>query len=168
MIFPLSRPQKDLNEDELAKYAGCNLFTQTPEIRNWLVEVKPGEAFTIGSYAYLDGARHVQVSLAMDAIIKGVMDKREQVSLAYLCSPTDCFVIPDKARAASIHHRQSSPLIQRLLRTFGKFSDNAQPEVITEKNKSYSLCDGIVVAQGPNYALAKRIQHWRAMLARER
>ena len=28
--------------------------------------------------------------------------------------------------------------------------------------------DGISVAQGPNYALAKRIQHWRAIVARER
>jgi hypothetical protein len=27
------------------------------------------------------------------------------------------------------------------------------------------LVDGIIVAQGPNYALAKRLQHWRAMWA---
>lgn len=30
----------------------------------------------------------------------------------------------------------------------------------------FYINDGIVVQQGPNYALAKRIQHWRAMLAR--
>jgi hypothetical protein len=30
----------------------------------------------------------------------------------------------------------------------------------------FFINDGIVVAQGPNYALAKRLQHWRAMLAR--
>jgi len=28
----------------------------------------------------------------------------------------------------------------------------------------FNIVDGIVVAQGPNYALAKRLQHWRAML----
>jgi len=28
------------------------------------------------------------------------------------------------------------------------------------------LVDGIVVEQGPNYALAKRMQHWRAIVAR--
>jgi len=28
------------------------------------------------------------------------------------------------------------------------------------------LVDGITVAQGPNYALAKRMQHWRAIVAR--
>jgi hypothetical protein len=32
------------------------------------------------------------------------------------------------------------------------------------KESGYALVDGIVVAQGPNYALAKRIQHWRAMV----
>ncbi len=30
----------------------------------------------------------------------------------------------------------------------------------------FYINDGIVVQQGPNYALAKRLQHWRAMLAR--
>ena len=39
---------------------------------------------------YLDGAKHVQVSLAMDAIMAGVMEKRKNISLGFLCSPTDC------------------------------------------------------------------------------
>lgn len=29
-------------------------------------------------------------------------------------------------------------------------------------------CTGISVAQGPNYALAKRMQHWRAIIARSK
>ena len=29
------------------------------------------------------------------------------------------------------------------------------------------IVDGLSVAQGPNYALAKRLQHWRAMIAYE-
>jgi len=31
---------------------------------------------------------------------------------------------------------------------------------------TYGIVDGLVIAQGPNYALAKRLQHWRCMLAR--
>ena len=33
-----------------------------------------------------------------------------------------------------------------------------------ESGKSIKLVDGLSVAQGPNYALAKRIQHWRAQI----
>jgi hypothetical protein len=32
---------------------------------------------------------------------------------------------------------------------------------------AYGLVDSIVVEQGPNYALAKRLQQWRALLARD-
>ena len=43
---------------------------------------------------------------------------------------------------------------------------NAVEPVTSDDGKTFFINDGIVVAQGPNYALAKRIQHWRAMLAR--
>ena len=65
----------------------------------------PGRWFThVGHpcrrYAYLDGAKHVQVSLAMDAIMAGVSEKRD-VNLAFLCSPTDAFTIQPEAAAAA-------------------------------------------------------------------
>ena len=34
-------------------------------------------------------------------------------------------------------------------------------------DSNFSYVDAIVVAQGPNYALAKRMQHWRAIVARD-
>ena len=40
------------------------------------------------------------------------------------------------------------------------------PAVKGEDGQEYYINDGIVLPQGPNYALAKRLQHWRAMLAR--
>lgn len=63
MTFPLSAPQATVGNDisALAKAAGCNLFTHTPEIRNWLIDVAPGKPLVIGGYAYLDSAAHVQV-----------------------------------------------------------------------------------------------------------
>lgn len=36
-----------------------------------------------------------------------------------------------------------------------------------DDGEDFYLVDGIVGRQGPNYALAKRIQHWRAVVARE-
>jgi hypothetical protein len=38
--------------------------------------------------------------------------------------------------------------------------------VKTIDGREISFVDGIVVPQGPNYALAKRMQHWRAIVAR--
>lgn len=39
--FPLKKPQSEIKDDaELFKNAGCNLFTQTPEIANWISSVE--------------------------------------------------------------------------------------------------------------------------------
>jgi hypothetical protein len=43
---------------------------------------------------------------------------------------------------------------------------NALPTVKTRDGKDLSIVDGLSVVQGPNYALAKRMQHWRAVVAR--
>ena len=57
--------------------------------------------FVVGSYAYLDGALHVQVSLAMDAICKELSEKRG-ATLCYLCTPTDAHLIPEEANKAAL------------------------------------------------------------------
>lgn len=105
ITFPLSVDPKtiDLNdEDALCAVAGCNLFTHTPMIRDWLLQLKPGKPFTVGCYAYLDGALHVQVSLAMDAIVRDLSEKRPNTSVAYLCTPTDLHLIPKEAYDAQV------------------------------------------------------------------
>jgi len=44
---------------------------------------------------------------------------------------------------------------------------NAKRQIKSKDGEhSYGICDGLAIAQGPNYALAKRLQHWRCMLAR--
>jgi hypothetical protein len=51
----------------------------------------------------------------------------------------------------------------------GGFKKNAMPVVVAEggpdAGDSYYLTDGLVSLQGPNYALAKTVQMWRAMIA---
>lgn len=41
---------------------------------------------------------------------------------------------------------------------------NALKPVKADNGENFYMVDGIVNRQGPNYALAKRIQHWRAMV----
>ena len=103
MTFPLKQEQSTLkSDDELYANAGCNLFTHTPMIRDWLMNLYPGKGFTVGSYAYLNGALHVQVSLAMDAITRDLSEKRPGTSLAYLCTPTDLHLVPKESWDASV------------------------------------------------------------------
>jgi Protein tyrosine phosphatase-like protein, PTPLA len=105
MTFPLKKEQTKLKTDEeLFAEAGCNLFTHTPMIRDWLMDLYKGKKFTVGSYAYLNGALHVQVSLAMDAITRDLSEKRAGTSLAYLCTPTDLHLVPKEAWDASIQN----------------------------------------------------------------
>jgi len=169
LIFPLKKAQKGLNDQELAQNAGCNLFTQCPEIKNWLLEVEPDKRLIIGGYAYLDGARFVKVAMAMDAIIQGVIAKRKDTALAFLCSPTDVFVTAEPARQAMVKNRKAAPWWQNLISALSRrkfLVNNARLQINAKDGKTrYCVVDGLVVAQGPNYALAKRLQHWRCMLA---
>ena len=110
ITFPMTKEQTACkDDDELYAVSGCNLFTETPKIRDWLVGLYPDKPFTVGSYAYLNGALHVQVSLAMDAICRDLCDKRKGTSLAYLCTPTDLHLIPKEAHdAAAMNYKEFS------------------------------------------------------------
>jgi len=173
ITFPLSKPQSEILQagECLEKYAGCNLFTQLPSIARWLGTAQKDKPVTVGAYAYLDGARHVQVSLAMDAIINEMIKTRgaNNVSLAYLCTPTDCHVITQAAYEASLENYNSWSPVNLLIKLSPFFwtslVKNALPPVKAENGQLFYIVDGVVNRQGPNYILAKRIQHWRAMLA---
>ena len=171
LTFPMSKKQSECKDlDEICGAAGCNLFTQTPAIRDWLLELYPGSPLVVGSYAYLDGALHVQVSLAMDAICRDLSEKRK-ASLAYLCTPTDLHVITEEAHKASLveYEAYSRRPFCMFMRFFSKnfLKKNAiNPIASDDGSHTHHVVDGLSVAQGPNYALAKRMQHWRAIVAR--
>lgn len=167
IIIPLTKAQKDCkNDEELIAAAGCNLIEQPAQILNWLSDIAKGQPLTIGNYTYLDGDLHVKLSIAADAIIKHMRLRRpKDVAAAFLCTPTDIHVVPDAAHRAAQKNYGWHP--GRLLEAFiqiasmGKFlRKNALPAL---KN-NIKVVDGLSVAQGPNYALAKRLQHWRSMI----
>lgn len=173
ITFPLKQEQSTLKtDDELFASAGCNLFTMTPMIRDWLRDLYPGKSFTIGSYAYLNGALHVQVSLAMDAITGDLSENRPGTSLAYLCTPTDLHLVPKEPWDASItnykgYNGRFLCILMRLLSSGRLLKKNAKDPVSGDGGEFYMI-NGVSVAQGPNYILAKRLQHWRAIIARSK
>ena len=153
--------------DAIAAHGGADLLADTPGIVDWLCE--SDLPLTIGAYAYLDGALHVRVSAAMDAIQAAVLARRPGSTLAMLATPTDVYAVPAEVRAAA-HARFAARGVGaglvaglsggRLMRR------NVEREVVAEGGARYGIADSMVVQQGPNYALAKRLQQWRAIDAR--
>jgi hypothetical protein len=153
--------------DAIIAHGGADLLADTPGIVDWLCD--SDLPLTIGAYAYLDGALHVRVSAAMDAIQAAVLARRPDSTLAMLATPTDVYAVPAAVRAAA-HARFAARGIGaklaaalsggRLMRR------NVVQEIVAEGGARYGIADAMVVQQGPNYALAKRLQQWRAIDAR--
>ena len=179
LVFPLSKPQEKCKDDmDMFQSSGADLMNEPSEILEFLLKKevlgKDGVKATIGNYTYLNSDLHVKLSLCADAIMSGLIEKKgKDISIAFLCTPTDMHVIPaeaSKAAAANASPLSNPPAwilnqIIRLLTGGGYLKANVMK--MAGANKDISLVDGVSVAQGPNYALAKRMQHWRAVLAFE-
>lgn len=157
--------------DALAEVAGANLITGAPEVRAWLRDV-PGR-LTVGNYVYADGGLHVRVSVAIDAIMTHLQDDRDHLTVAFLATPTDVFSVPlDAVEDARRRFREQS-LVGLATRPVGllsggrAFGEHYAGCVVEQAEHPYGVADNLVVRQGPNYALAKRMQRWRATVARE-
>lgn len=160
MLGANAHPDED---DIVAGGAGVDLLTDAPEIAAWL-ETAPGP-LTIGCYAYADGGTHTLLSVAADAIAERLMSTRPDVTFAALATPTDAFMVPIAAVEQSRRRwedRGLRQLLQTPLRLAGQFEPN-YPETYRDiHGREFGINDSIVLQQGPNYALAKRLQHWRA------
>jgi hypothetical protein len=58
-------------------------------------------------------------------------------------------------------------MMMRLL-SQGKFLRKNASKVVSGEGGDFYFINGVSVAQGPNYILAKRMQHWRAIIARSK
>ena len=147
--------------------AGADLMVHTPEVRTWLAEID--QPFVLGTYAYADGATHALLSMASDAITTSLSADRSDLTLAFLATPTDVFVVPIECVEESRRRWDSrgfGGLIQAPLRLANQFEPNYPTTYTTLSGQHIGLNDSIIPQQGPNYILAKRIQRWRALAAR--
>ena len=149
----------------LARHAGVDLVGEVPEVARWIEEL-PGRP-VLGNYVYADGATNVRVSVAVDALTERMQAARPDVALAFLATPTDVFAVPREAVEHSVRayagRSSGAKLLGRPLRTLSAgrllrraYVPGADP----------GISDNLVPQQGPNYALAKRLQRWRATVAR--
>ncbi|HET7530456.1 MAG TPA: hypothetical protein VFJ98_05810 [Mycobacteriales bacterium] len=147
---------------------GADLLTETPEIRAWLDGFDG--PLVVGNYAYADGAAFVRVAVAADALVDDLVRTRSGTAIAYLASPTDVFAVPADVVAGPHVQGRRGRLMRVPLRTLSAgrlFTPNYRRVVDGDDGRHYGLADSVIPQQGPNYALAKRLQRWRAVLARQ-
>jgi len=146
--------------------AGADLVAEVPEVADWLSGLTG--RLVLGNYLYADGGTHVLVSVAADVLGQRLRRDRPDTALAFLATPTDVFAVPaeavEQANATYAGRSGSTKLVARPLRWVSRgrllhraYAPGADP----------GIADSLVPVQGPNYALAKRIQRWRATIARD-
>jgi hypothetical protein len=171
LMAPVRRALRSQYNDMLAD-AGADLLREAPAVAAWLRGLD--RPLDIAALGYLDGERHVRLALAMDLIQSAVCESDPRTSLAWMATPTDVFAVPEATarRAMATYDERSAgqralamPL--RLASGDRFFHPNVERIEHPAQGPAYGLVDSIVVEQGPNYALAKRLQQWRALLARD-
>ncbi len=170
MAVPVPRGsvQVDTAPDaKVAQVAGLDVTAQADALLAWLNEAEG--PLTLGNYAYADGAAHVRVSMAIDAVTVLLSRGRPDLSLAFLATPTDVFAVPEDAVAMARsrwNDRRTRRVLQAPLQMARMFEPNYADTVIDDSGREVGIADCLVPQQGPNYALAKRLQRWRALVAR--
>ncbi len=152
---------------DLAQSAGLDLAADIPMVADWLATVDG--PLVLGNYVYADGAANVRVASAVDALTVRLQAARPDVALAFLATPTDVFAVPPEAVAESCRRFATRPLSAKLARTAtgGRlFHEAYGPSTDQGSDGSPGINDSFIAQQGPNYALAKRLQRWRATVAR--
>lgn len=159
------------NEEKLPGIAGADLITEAPKIRSWLASFD--EPFALANYAYTDGTNFVRLAAALDALTIDLLERRRDLSIAYLASPTDVFAVSEETVQPARARRRGGPrraLLHAPIAAASRrrlYSPNYERLVVSEEGRRWGISDCLVPQQGANYALAKTLQRWRATVARE-
>ncbi|MDN4171525.1 hypothetical protein QWY28_01070 [Nocardioides sp. SOB77] len=143
---------------------GADLLADVPALAQWL-GAQPG-TLVVGNYVYADGATNVRVSTAVDELSRRLLSSRDDVALAFLATPTDVFGVPSDAVAQATERYETR---SRTSKTLGRPLRAASGGRLLRRpyapGSEPGINDSLVPQQGPNYALAKRLQRWRATVA---
>jgi hypothetical protein len=142
---------------------GLDVIADLAETCAWLEANLAGSAPVLGMYAYADGGSHVLLTGAFDGLACELASRLGSTALAYLATPTDAYLVPDDAvekaqaayRARRLRRLAQAPL---QLLSGGRLYRPAYA-------RGVPVADALVEQQGPNYAVAKRLQRWRGLVA---
>jgi hypothetical protein len=160
----LQIPVRPIGRGELTERAGADLLVHLPEIGDWLRRVEP--PFTIIDDTYADGAKFMLLAASTDALMSHLAD-RPGVSLAYLATPTDVFAVSEQIALGARERRRAGRGPMRAVSAGALYRPSYRELIEGEGGRRWGIVDCLVPQQGANYALAKTIQRWRAVAARD-
>jgi hypothetical protein len=166
LLVPLPADHAGTDDSVVVDGAGLNLLSDLGSAARWIGALD-GQ-LVLGNYVYADGVTNVRLSAAVDALTVHLQAARPEVALAFLATPTDVFAVPEDvvAQAQRAYEARS-----RMSRTLGRSLRVASAGRLLRRQYVPGVYPGIhdavVVQQGPNYSLAKRLQRWRATVARD-
>jgi hypothetical protein len=106
--------------------------------------------------------------MAVDELTHRVREARDDVALAFLATPTDVFAVPgDAVRHSTRAYAQRSATAKLLGRPLRTLSAGRLLRRSYRPGADPGVNDSMIPQQGPNYALAKRLQRWRATVERD-
>ena len=143
---------------------GADLLTEVAEVAQWLLE-QDGR-LVLGNYVYADGATNVRLALAVDALTTYVAQRRDDVALAFLGTPTDVYAVPREVVDHSATAYKKGSRLRAIRRPLKALSAGRLLRRNYAPGSDPGVNDSLVPQQGPNYALAKRVHRWRATVAR--
>lgn len=149
------------SEGDLATQAGCDVLANAPELYRLLLSLEKKKTLVIGNYIYLDGELHVRATAAMDILVREVCGARPSTKLAYMCSHSTMYFIPQECAKERFDGYQSGKYSKWWM-NMGGFGAGQK----TAPGDGPVMYNGLNMTQGPNYALAKSLQNWRAMVMR--
>jgi len=171
LLVPVAREvpvplHPDSGDEAIAQRAGLNLVREVPAAADWLADLDG--PLVLGNYVYADGAANVAVCAAVDALTVRLQAARGDMALAFLATPTDVFAVPADAVAHSVRAYAARSRVAKLAgRPLRTLSGGRLLRRAYVPGADPGISDSLVSQQGPNYALAKRLQRWRATVARE-
>jgi hypothetical protein len=158
-------PVSGSDSEELDRRAGADVLHDLPRVAGWLAGLDG--PMVLGNYVYADGANHVRVAMAVDALTTHLSARRTDVSLAFLATPTDVFAVPGEAVSEATSRYAQGRGVGRVRRPLRLLSAGRLLTRNYAPDANPGINDSLVPQQGPNYALAKRLQRWRAAVARD-
>jgi hypothetical protein len=156
-----------VTEDTIDREAGADLLTNGPEVRTWLESFEG--PLTVMDLVYSDGGNFVRLVASIDGLVTSLLERRKDVALAYLGTPTDVYAVPAGTANAGRAKARTGPL-RALVRGAARghaYTARYGNLINSEEGLAWGISDCIVPQQGPNYILAKNSQRWRACTARE-
>ena len=152
---------------------GADITTQTPEVIEWLLSLDevakaPADHVHVYSGVYLDGAAFVTASVAMNEIVTALIEQLPHPpSLLYIDTPSHCHVVPTAVRDGSNALSATAPGLLKALGAVG-LAKRTPFVAAADGSAERVVMNGLASLQGPNYALAKYLQRWQAIVARHK